>query len=137
MHSCSALILIIVFINTNYCSKLLDCNNSLFYGKLWIMFKCKKIVYSPTNYKIMIDTCIFISILAIPWDFSTSSIKWIILEKSQSIKYNQHNFGFYNWSAPTSSATIHNLPFGLMSLSKPDMASQNQHKDKELRRLIQ
>ena len=30
-----------------------------------------------------------------------------------------------NWRAPSSSETIHNLPFGLNSFAKPDMASQN------------
>ena len=37
--------------------------------------------------------------------------------------------------APTSSVTIHNLPVGLKSFAKPDMASQNRHK--KLRRDIQ
>ena len=34
----------------------------------------------------------------------------------------------YIWRAPTSSATIHNLPLGLKSFAKPDMASQNRCK---------
>ena len=34
----------------------------------------------------------------------------------------------HNWRAPDSSATIHNLPYGLNRFAKPDMASQNQRK---------
>ena len=41
----------------------------------------------------------------------------------------------YVWRAPTSSAPIHNLPYGLKGLAKPDMAWQNRRK--KLRRDIQ
>ena len=33
-----------------------------------------------------------------------------------------------NWRTPSSSATIHNLPYGLKSFAKPDMSSQNRRK---------
>ena len=40
-----------------------------------------------------------------------------------------------NWRVPTSTSTIHNLPFGLKNFAKPDMASQNRRK--KLHRYIQ
>ena len=39
-----------------------------------------------------------------------------------------------SWRAPSSSATIHNLPYWLRSFAKPDMTSQNWRKT--LRRLV-
>ena len=55
---------------------------------------------------------------------------------SDIIAYKKKTFKRYRLiKLPTSSATIHKLPFGLKSFAKPDMASQNRRK--KLRRYIQ